>query len=143
MTGSTLRIAADVGELAGVRRFVRDQARRAGADPRAVPDIVQAVDESVTNAIVHGYGGADGTVEIEVVAQGRALVVRLRDQAPPFDPTRVPTPDTSAPLEVRRPGGMGVHLARQMADGVTYRRVNGTNELTLVKECIELGGGGC
>ena len=138
---SVLRVPAMVEELDTARQFVRDQARMAGVDPGAVSDIVQAVDESFTNAILHGYRGGNGTVEVEVDHAGRLLIVRLRDQAPPFDPTLVPTPDTSVPLEERPLGGMGVFLARELMDTVTYERTKEGNELTLVKECITTQGG--
>jgi serine/threonine-protein kinase RsbW len=131
---STLRIEADVHHLATVRQFIREQARKAGADERAMSDLVQAVDESVSNSIVHGYRGAPGTVEIEAARDGSSLVVRLRDQAPPFDPTRVPIPDTSRPLHQQRLGGLGVLLTRELTDSMTYRYTNRTNELTLTKK---------
>lgn len=141
---AVMRIPASVTELAAVREFIRRQARAAGADPVAVHDVVQAVDESVTNAIEHGYAGSPGTVEVEVDRAGRSLIVRLRDQAPPFDPTLVSTPDTTLPLEHRPLGGMGVFLTRELTDAVTYRRTRDGNELTLVKLCIDSkGGGGC
>lgn len=138
---SAMRFEADLDQLAAVRRFIREQARLAGADPKAVPDIVQAVDESVTNVIEHGYRGGAGAVDVEVEAVGRSLVVRLRDKAPPFDPTRLPDPETGAALEQWPPGGMGVFLARQASDGMTYRRTPHGNELTIVKECIDSRGG--
>jgi serine/threonine-protein kinase RsbW len=133
---TVLRIPASVNDLASVREFIRAQANCAGVDRDAVPDIVQAVDELVTNAIVHGYRGREGTVEVEVDRSGRSLVVRLRDRAPAFDPTLLPTPDTSAPLARRPAGGLGVFLARDLMDSVTYVRTKEGNELTLVKECI-------
>jgi serine/threonine-protein kinase RsbW len=138
---SVIRIPANVDELATVRQFIRRQGAQAGADPGAVADIVQAVDESVTNAIVHGYRGHGGTVEVEVERSGKSLVVRLRDQAPPFDPTVLPTPDITAPLEQRLFGGMGVFLTRELTDAVTYQRTRDGNELTLVKECFSREGG--
>jgi serine/threonine-protein kinase RsbW len=137
-----MRFEADLGQLAAVRQFIRRQAKLAGADPEAVPDIVQAVDESVTNVIQHGYRGGAGAVDVEVEAVGRSLVIRLRDEAPPFDPTRLPDPDTGVPLEQWPAGGMGVFLARQASDEVTYRRTPDGNELTIVKECIDSRGGG-
>ena len=136
-----LHVPATVNELANVRQFIRQQAEQAGADPGAVPDIVQAVDELVTNAIVHGYRGRRGTVEIAVDRSGSSLIVRLRDQAPPFDPTLLPAPDTDAPLSQRPLGGMGVFLARGLTDSLTYRRTADGNELTLIKECIDQQGG--
>jgi serine/threonine-protein kinase RsbW len=133
---NVLRIQATVDDLATVRQFVRAQAERAGADRGAVPDIVQAVDEFVTNSIVHGYRGGGGPVEVEVDRSGTSLVVHVRDQAPQFDPTQLPSPDTTASLDKRALGGMGVFLARDLMDSVTYQRTKEGNELTLMKECI-------
>lgn len=133
---NVLRIQATVGDLATVRQFVRAQAVRAGADRQAVSDIVQAVDELVTNSVVHGYRGGGGPVEVEVDQSGSALVVRVRDRAPAFDPTLLPSPDTAAPLDERPLGGMGVFLARDLMDSVTYQRTKEGNELTLTKVCI-------
>jgi anti-sigma regulatory factor (Ser/Thr protein kinase) len=54
--------------------------------------------------------------------------------APPFDPTRVPDPDLTLPLEERPLGGLGIYLIRQSVDKMVYRAVpEGGNELTLVK----------
>ena len=128
-----LHIPADVNELAGIRQFVREHAVRAGADRQQTDDLVQAVDESATNSIVHGYRGTEGWVEVEIDVLDRALVVRLRDQAPPFDPTTLPDPDISLPLERRPFHGLGVFLARELTDEVTYRHTTAGNELTLTK----------
>ena len=139
--GKVLRVRADVNELAAIRQFVRDQAALAGANRDATADMVQAVDESVTNAIIHGYRGTEGSIEVEFEVVGTSLVVRLRDQAPAFDPTALPEPDITVPLERRSPHGMGVHLARELTDEVTYRRTDTGNELTLVKQDPSSKGG--
>jgi anti-sigma regulatory factor (Ser/Thr protein kinase) len=131
---ATLRIPADTDRLAAVRSFVRDTAAAHGVRPEAVPDVVQAVDESVCNVIVHGYAGDAGSLEVGLHREGDDLVVRLSDHAPPFDPTSMPAPDLDLPLAARRPGGMGVHLARELMDEVRHRVPPGSgNELTMVK----------
>jgi serine/threonine-protein kinase RsbW len=134
---STLRIPAELENLERIRRFVTKEATALGADPDAVPDLVLAVDEAATNIIMHGYLGETGTIEIEVGHQGDALVVRLCDQAVPFDPNDVPPPDLTMPLEERPIGGLGVYMMRQLVDQVIHRvPPQGGNELTLVKEEI-------
>jgi anti-sigma regulatory factor (Ser/Thr protein kinase) len=109
--------------------------RSDGADDEAVGDLVQAVDELVCNVIEHGYGhGTNGPVEVRVAHDEGRIVITIVDQAPPFDPTAYPTPDLSLPLERRPLGGMGVHLARTLTDGMRHRILpGGGNEITLEK----------
>lgn len=137
-----LRTSAEPRNLSLIRRFVAEQATGLGADPDAADDMVQAVDESVTNIIQHGYRGLDGMVEVEVGAVGSRLEIRLRDHAPPFDPTSVPAPDLDVPIERRALGGMGVYLTRELMDDVRYGTAPGwTNELTLVRSIGHAGPG--
>ena len=112
MTARSIRIDADLGALAEVRTFVRSAADEAGAPEACRSDIVQAVDEAATNAIVHGYEGRPGWLVVETAVEDGRFVVRLEDGAPGFDPTSVPEPDLSVPPMARRPGGMGIHLMR-------------------------------
>jgi anti-sigma regulatory factor (Ser/Thr protein kinase) len=46
----------------------------------------------------------------------------------------MPAPDLTGPAEERKPGGLGIHLIRQVMDQLIYRRPeDGGNELTLIK----------
>ena len=131
-----LRIRADLDGLASVREFVRNHAHRNGADQEAVNDMIQAVDESVTNAIVHGYRGSEGFVEVALEVRGGSLVAQVRDAAPPFDPTAVPSPDMSLPIDKRPFHGLGVHLMRELTDSMSYKHTGEGNELTLTKRLV-------
>lgn len=139
---ASITIDADLARLGEVRRFVRARlAERAGGED-ALADVVQAVDEIVTNVIEHGYAGRSGSVEVEVGVAGDEVWVQVRDGCPPFDPTAVPAPDTTAPLASRPLGGMGVHLSRVLTDDMTHRILpDGGNELTLVKRLTVRRGG--
>ena len=133
----TLVTAAALANLEQVRRFVERSAQKLGADGEFIPELVLAVDEAVTNIIVHGYRQALGPIEIELVAQGPSLLVRLRDEAPVFDPgTRSAAATDVSPLK-SAPGGFGLHLIDNAMDAVSHRaRAGGGNELTLVKHHV-------
>jgi len=133
--GSILTIPAERRQLAAIRDFVALQAGSvANATQEEIQDLVQAVDEAATNIVIHGYRDGPGTIEIEFVGDANALKVLLRDQAPAFDPTRVPAPNLDVPLWERRPGGLGIHLVRMFVDEMAYRTTEaGANELALVK----------
>jgi serine/threonine-protein kinase RsbW len=133
----SLRMDAQLENLSAIRDFVEETATRLNAMPAAIPNVVLAVDEMVTNIIEHGYQGQPGSIEIEVTTREDALIIRLRDQAPPFDPTTMPLPDLSIPFDDRPPGGLGIYLTRKVMDEVQHR-VTAThgNDLMLVKQHI-------
>jgi serine/threonine-protein kinase RsbW len=131
----TLCISADLQNLSAIRQFTEAAAVELQTPSLAIEDLILAIDEAVTNIILHAYQGEPGFIEIEVHRDRDLLLVTLRDQAPPFDPTTVPRPDLSLPLDRRPFGGMGVHLMRESLDGILHRALpGGGNELTLIKK---------
>ena len=133
-TPSRLTIPAEAARLAEGRAFVRTLAASVKADEETTSDLVQAVDELVCNVIEHGCEHRPGDIELEGFADRDALVVRIRDAAPPFDPRTVPEPRLDLPLARRPLGGMGIHLARALTDGFDHRILpSGGNEVTLTK----------
>jgi serine/threonine-protein kinase RsbW len=136
-SSTSLHIEAEPKNLAVIRLFVEEAATALGVDLAVIPNVILAVDEAVSNIITHGYQGQGGVVEIEVSREENALVIRLRDEATPFDPTNVPPPDLTLPLERRAAGGLGIHLIRRVMDEMTHRLTpQGGNELTLVKKDV-------
>jgi two-component system, cell cycle response regulator DivK len=121
-----------LGELVA---FAVDAARAVGACDEVWHAVRLAVEEVCLNVMTHGYaGGAGGPLHVAVERRDDALVVRIADEAPPFDPTRVPQPRLDAPLEEREPGGLGWHLVRAMMDEVRHEPAYPVgNVVTLVK----------
>ncbi len=129
---SSIKLDVTLHDLAAIREFVKTAAVRAGLDADKVHEVVVAVDEAVTNIIVHGYRRKPGPLEVEAGARKNAFVVRLRDEAPPFDPASIPAPDTTLPVDERPIGGMGVYLIKRAMDKMAHRALpGGGNELTL------------
>lgn len=134
MPAHRFRIPADLTRVAEVRALVRTavDAIDQTADEACQDDLVQAVDEAASNAILHGYAGAAGWLDVAIERVGDQLVITLEDEAPPFDPTSVAEPDLSVPPQARIPGGMGVHLIRAATDEIRHSpRPGGGNILTL------------
>lgn len=130
--GRTIMIEARLERLADVRAFVRATCAELGAADDCVVDLVQAVDEAMTNIATHGYGGASGPIEVTVRPSAGRVRVEIRDRAPAFDPTSVGEPDLDSTR--LRPGGMGIHLIRAATDSMTHDdRPGGGNILTLVR----------
>ncbi|MDR3536790.1 MAG: ATP-binding protein [Acetobacteraceae bacterium] len=87
------------------------------------------LEEAVANIVMHG-GPADGAawVAVGLSADSTTLQVTIEDTCPAFDPASGRTPQPAQD----RPGGHGIRLMRQYASDVSYRRMDGTNQLILV-----------
>lgn len=132
-------VAADLASLPGVLDRVTAVLRRLGVSEKAAQEVELAVDEAVTNIILHGYQGAGGWIAISCRREEGDVVVEIRDAAPPFDPTSAPGPDLEGDADERQIGGLGIHLMRKMTDAVLYERRGGENVLRLVKHCERQG----
>lgn len=132
-TRSMMKVEAKLDYLSSIREFVKAGADMCGLEAARTHSIMIAVDEAFTNIVVHGYKRKPGVVEVELEHTPSQFIIRLRDSAPQFDPTKVPAPDITLPIEKRPIGGMGVFLISRAMDVVKYRPLpKGGNELTLV-----------
>jgi anti-sigma regulatory factor (Ser/Thr protein kinase) len=66
----------DVIRLAGVRHSVADRAEQAGLGPERTADLLLAVNEVATNALVHGSGDA----VLRVWVEQNAIVCEVHDE---------------------------------------------------------------
>lgn len=130
-----LAIPADLDNLGQVRDFVEKETHQAGLSEGHAGELLLAVDEAVTNIIMHGCPDGGCGIELEVDKVDGACVIRIRDDGPLFDPTAMHDPDLAvSPLERDTPGGFGIYLIRHLVDDASYQTTSdGRNELTLRK----------
>lgn len=103
---------------------------------RETDKLLIAADEIFSNIAAYAYPDGGGTVEVRLAknADGTELSMTFADRGIPFDPTEVKPPDTAAPPAARSIGGLGIHIVRNLMDGMAYRRTaDGRNLLTLTK----------
>jgi serine/threonine-protein kinase RsbW len=130
---------ASVDNLPAIRNFVKEKGIALHADSELLQDFVLAVNEIITNIIVHGYECKPGEIRLEVRQKQSSLIVQVSDDAPCFNPTLLTPPDISLPLDIRPMGKMGVYLSRKLLDEVTYQPLPKIgNQLTLIKHNIIL-----
>jgi phosphoserine phosphatase len=109
--------------LAAIAAFTADTFARMEIDARLLPTVDLTVEELFTNMVKYGIGSTS-PVRIELAAIAGGVELRMiDDDVEPFDITRAPDVDIDAPIEERKPGGLGLHLVRRMADSVAYEYV--------------------
>jgi serine/threonine-protein kinase RsbW len=134
MNALHLSIRNDVSEFTRVAEEVTSYLRAHGVVGSPAYAVHLVVEELVRNVQRHAYGDArpNGVIELTIEAHSDRVEVHVRDDGPPFDPTRdAPAPPLDTPLEKRREGGLGLFLVREMSDEVRYERSGGTNHVTV------------
>ena len=128
------RLRNDLQELRQLGPWIEAFAR-ASALPRPLQDALDhALVEWVTNVISYGFpAGGEHWIQLRFQADANLARVEIEDDGIAFNPLDRPPVDTSAPLETRPIGGLGIHMIRQLMDAVEYRRADGHNILTLIK----------
>ena len=129
-----LEIVSRPSLLGAARAVVATIAQRCGFDEIQCGQISLAVDEALCNIIRHGYNCRDdGRILISLSqreAQSPGIEIVIEDDALQVDPDTIRSRD----LEDIRPGGLGVHIIREIMDEVSYtRRDRRGMRLTLVK----------
>jgi anti-sigma regulatory factor (Ser/Thr protein kinase) len=78
---------AEADRIAVVRRAVGGYARVYGADEEMVDDVLTAISEACTNAVMHAYPAAeDGAIRVEVAHDDPCLFIRVRDWGSGMNP---------------------------------------------------------
>jgi serine/threonine-protein kinase RsbW len=120
----TIASPAHIGELADA---VETTLAEAGIDRACIHDARLIVEELACNALVHGSADEDAHLRLRLQLEAAQLVLELDDNGPAFDPTAAPAPDLDASIDQRPVGGLGLHLVRELAHSLDYRRHEGRN----------------
>ncbi|MBX3363768.1 MAG: ATP-binding protein [Phycisphaeraceae bacterium] len=131
-----IEMLSDPLYLSGARELVSAVARRLGFDEPTCSQIALAVDEALANVICHGYQRRpDGLMWISLwplalSPDTPSLRIVIEDEARQIDCEQIRGRD----LDDIRPGGLGVHIIRQIMDHVLYEKRSPCGmRLTLVK----------
>jgi serine/threonine-protein kinase RsbW len=129
----------------GAREMVASMAKRMGFADESAHQIALAVDEALCNVEHHGYrrdttqpiwislfaiGGLASSTGQQSPTTGIKVVIE--DEARQVDPDSI----KSRPLDEIRPGGLGVHIIREVMDQVIYEKRSASGKgmrLTMIK----------
>ena len=90
------------------------------------------VEELFTNMVKYTPG--DKEVLICMKKKNGELIITLTDfGVSAYDITKADQVDVNKRLEERRPGGLGLHLVKQMMDDIKYEYKNRNSKITLIK----------
>ena len=121
--------------LKPLRSLVRELSIRQGCSEDNLDSIVMAINEACMNVIQHAYGqSGDGEIIIDFLIDKNQLIIRIYDFADTVDHSTI----RSRSLEDVRPGGIGVHIIKQVMDYVEYTvGLDGLGNLLELRKVID------
>lgn len=103
--------------------------------PKVLFAINLALEEILANIISYGYEDSyEHQINIGAFLEDDELILKVEDDGRPFNPLEAPEPDINKSLEDRQIGGLGIHLVKNLMDGLEYRRKGGKNLLVMKKK---------
>lgn len=130
----TLHFANSADESPRVSRRIENFLHEQKVPDATINKILLCVDELITNIIAHAYPKKEEhAVSLQCYRYDNRIVLELRDDGVPFDPTTQTRPDVKLSLEARHTGGLGIHLVMSLMDKVEYQREGDFNVLTATK----------
>jgi anti-sigma regulatory factor (Ser/Thr protein kinase) len=125
-----LEFDSDPGNLAGMRRFVREFLADLPFEKNEADLMVLGLDEACANIIRYAYNNAcNQPISLVCEPLKRGVRFRVRDFGEQSDPQTF----QPRPLDDPRPGGLGIHLIRRAFDQVDYTLRRKGTELVLTK----------
>jgi anti-sigma regulatory factor (Ser/Thr protein kinase) len=133
--------------LSGVREMLSSVTKRLGFSDTQCSQVALAVDEALCNVMRHGYKRKTdqpiwvkvwpldaGLAEAVEGVEAAAIRIVIEDQAEQVDPAAI----RSRNLDEIRPGGLGVHIIKEVMDEARYEKREGGvgMRLTMVKKRV-------
>lgn len=129
----TTMFLARLDRLRALREFLEHFCTEAALAQDHCLRVNLVLEELFTNTVRHGHrGDSNAPVWITLTTDAAGLSLTYEDTAPPFNPYGTPPdapPDTT--VKMRKIGGLGVLLTRQLASSREYAYLYGRNRIRL------------
>ncbi len=132
----TLHVPSSSENLAVIRAFVNEIAKRVDLGEEEAALLAVAVDEACANVIEHAYGhDASKQVTVRAAIDDEQIRIDVIDEGNGFDPDSIVPKDPRLLIKERASGGLGMGLIQRIMDEVKYHVVPGQkNELRMIKK---------
>ena len=131
--------SADLTNLEKIYADTESFCEKINADAKTIYALNLSLDEIFTNIVSYGYkNDTSKNVEIELEKSGNEIIATISDTAPRFNPLiDAKSPDTTATLDERNVGGLGIFFIRKNMDRVSYKYENEKNKLSISRKIAE------
>lgn len=133
-----IEVKATLEGFEQAENVLEEFSRKTGCPSKSWMKFRVAFEELFINIVHYAYPDSDGRVEIwyclQEVRQEKALQVTVQDAGSPYNPLANEMPELDEDIRERPIGGLGIFLAKNMVDELSYFRKDGKNCLVILKK---------
>lgn len=116
--------------LPDIEEYVLSKISDLGLSEEKLDNLALSVGEAASNSIVHGNMCDESKkVKISIEIDEKMIIIKFKDQGQGFSPERVPDP--TAPENILKDNGRGIHIMKTFLDRVDYNFYNDGTEVVL------------
>ncbi len=134
MQSVELTIGTDPADMAVVRAALDRFGAEQSIPGNALVELQVVLDEIISNVIQYAWPeGGVHELRVRLAISDAGMEVEVMDDGQAYDPRDTPAPPRAAPGRRPQPGGLGIHLVKQLVDKFEYERVEDHNRVRLTK----------
>ena len=130
-----ITVKAKIENIGLVINFINQHLDESGCPENLRKQIDIAVDELYSNIAQYAYGENEGEANIcvEFDNNPKSVVITFSDKGIPYNPLEKEDPDVTLSVDERPIGGLGIFMAKNIMDNISYEFKEGKNILTVKK----------
>ena len=127
-----LVIPSNIDKIEEAASFVERNAKQMQFSETEVDNIVIAITEAISNAIIHANKSDERKkVTIEIISNHDSMITKVKDQGPGFNLKQIDDP--LLPDNLLKESGRGIFILNSLLDSVDYSFSDQGTVVTLVK----------
>ena len=130
-----LCIESKLSSIEKITGFINEHLQSENATKKFCASIDIVIDEIYSNIVKYTKLTEDDKVNVKIEIDGipKKITLQFIDAGVPYNPLEKINPDTTASLDERNEGGLGIFMVKNIMDEVHYEYKDNKNVLTLIK----------
>jgi len=114
--------------------FLKELGTKHNVPQNIISEIDLALGESIINIIKYAHKEKQNSfISLDCQVEDDKIVLLLKDKGKTFNPLKYKSANQDSSLEDRLVGGLGIMIAKNSVDSISYERKEGENLLKLMK----------
>ncbi len=134
----SLTVKSELIEIERIREFLEETLKDLRLSEEAYYLIELSLLEICINIVRYAYPEKRGIISLKIWNEGKKVFFEVKDKGIPFDPRSARAPDIQEMINMRRTGGLGIFLSRQLMNGFEYKREDDQNIVTMHKRIEDI-----